>query len=48
MDNLNEQIPRLQSYIKLLEKEEQTKSIKEELAFQKERLNKMIGLVKAK
>ena len=48
MDNLNEQIPRLQSYIKLLEKEEQTKNIKEELAFQKERLNKMKGLVKAK
>ena len=48
MDNLNEQIPRLQSYIKLLKKEKQTKNIKEELAFQKERLNKMNGLVKAK
>ena len=41
MDNLNEQIPRLQAYIKMLEKEEQTKNIKEELAFRKEQLNKI-------
>ena len=47
MDDLNEQILRLQSYIKLLEKEEQTKSIEEELAFRKEQLNKLIGLLKA-
>ena len=47
MNDLNEQILRLQSYIKLLKKEKQTKKIEEELAFQKERLNKLIGLVKA-
>ena len=43
---MDEPIPRLQAYIKLLEKKEQTKKIKEELAFQKERLNKMKRLVK--
>ena len=48
MENLNEQIPRLQSYIKLLEKENPTQKIKEELIFQKERLNTMMKLVKPK
>ena len=48
MDNLNEQIPRLQFYIKLLEKEYPTKNIKEELIFQKKRLNTMMNLVKPK
>ena len=46
MEELKEQIPRLQSYIKLLEKEDPTKKIKEELIFQKSRLNKMLKLVK--
>ena len=46
MKELKKQIPRLQSYIKLLEKEDPTKKIKEELIFQKSRLNKMLKLVK--
>ena len=46
MENLNEQIPRLRAYIKLLEKEGPTNKIKEELEFQKSRLNKMLNLVK--
>ena len=48
MDDLNDQITRLQAYIKILEKEEQTKKMKEELDFQKNRLDKMIKLVKDK
>ena len=48
MDDLNEPIPRLRAYIKILEKEGQTKNIKEELDFQKNRLDKMIKLVKDK
>ena len=48
MDELKEQIPRLQSYIKLLEKKDPTKKIKEELIFQKKRLNTMMELVKPK
>ena len=46
MDDLKNQIPRLQAYIKVLEKEKNTP--KEELIFQKERLDKMIKLVKDK
>ena len=46
MDDINEQIPRLRAYIRLLEKEDPTKKIKEELEFQKSRLDKMIKLVK--
>ena len=46
MEELKEQIPRLQSYIKLLEKKGPTKKIKEELEFQKSRLNKMLKIVK--
>ena len=46
MEDLNEQIPRLQAYIRLLEKEETTKKIKKELEFQKSRLDKMLKLVK--
>ena len=46
MDELKEQIPRLQSYIKLLEKEEPSRKIKKELEFQKSRLDKMLKLVK--
>ena len=38
MDNLNEQIPRLQTYINLLKKEKQTEKIKENLEFQQQRL----------
>ena len=48
MDDLNDQIPRLRAYIKILEKEVQTKKIKEELDFQRNRLDKMIKLVKDK
>ena len=48
MDDLNEQIPRLRAYIKILEKEVQTKKMKEELHFEKNRLDKMIKLVKDK
>ena len=46
MDNLNDIIPRLQAYIKILEKEKSTP--KEELIFQKERLKKIIDLAKHK
>ena len=46
MDGLNDVIPRLQAYIKVLEKEKNTP--KEELIFQKERLKKIIDLVKHK
>ena len=44
MDGLNDVIPRLQAYIKVLEKEKKTP--KEELIFQKERLKKIIDLAK--
>ena len=44
MDDLKNQIPRLQAYIKVLEKEKNTP--KEELIFQKERLKKIIDLAK--
>ena len=46
MDDLNDVIPRLQTYIKILEKEKNTP--KEELIFQKERLKKIIDLTKHK
>ena len=46
MDDLNNVIPRLQAYIKVLEKEKNTP--KEELIFQKERLKKIIDLTKHK
>ena len=46
MEDLNEQIPRLRAYIRLLEKEETTRKIKKELEFQKSRLDKMLKLVK--
>ena len=46
MDDLKNQIPRLQVYIKVLEKEKNTP--KEELIFQKERLKKIIDLAKHK
>ena len=46
MDGLNDVIPRLQAYIKVLEKEKNTP--KEELIFQKERLKKIIDLAKHK
>ena len=46
MDDLNDVIPRLQTYIKVLEKEKKTP--KEELIFQKERLKKIIDLTKHK
>ena len=46
MDDFKEQIPRLQAYIKVLEKEKNTP--KEELIFQKERLKKIIDLAKHK
>ena len=46
MDDLNDIIPRLQAYIKVLEKEKKTP--KEELIFQKERLKKIINLAKHK
>ena len=46
MEDLNKQIPRLRAYIRLLEKEEPTKKIKQELEFQKSRLDKMLKLVK--
>ena len=46
MDDLNDVIPRLQAYIKVLEKEKNTP--KEELIFQKERLKKIIDLAKHK
>ena len=46
MDDLNDEIPRLQAYIKILEKEKNTP--KEELIFQKERLKKIIDLTKHK
>ena len=46
MEDLNEQIPRLRAYIRLLEKEEPTRKIKQELEFQKSRLDKMLKLVK--
>ena len=46
MDDLNDVIPRLQAYIKVLEKEKKTP--KEELIFQKERLKKIIDLAKHK
>ena len=42
MDDLNDVIPRLQAYIKILEKTKNTP--KEELIFQKERLKKIIDL----
>ena len=38
MDNLSEQIPRLEAYIKLLKKEKQTDEIKKNLEFQEQRL----------
>ena len=44
MDDLNDIIPRLQAYIKILEKDKKTP--KEELIFQKERLKKIIDLAK--
>ena len=44
MDDLNDVIPRLQAYIKILEKDKKTP--KEELIFQKERLKKIIDLTK--
>ena len=44
MDDLNDVIPRLQAYIKILEKKKNTP--KEELIFQKERLKKIIDLTK--
>ena len=46
MDGLSDVIPRLQAYIKVLEKEKNTP--KEELIFQKERLKKIIDLAKHK
>ena len=46
MDDLNDVIPRLQAYIKVLEKEKNTP--KEEVIFQKERLKKIIDLAKHK
>ena len=46
MDDLNDVIPRLQAYIKILEKTKNTP--KEELIFQKERLKKIIDLAKHK
>ena len=46
MDGLNDVIPRLQAYIKVLEKEKNTP--KKELIFQKERLKKIIDLAKHK
>ena len=46
MDDLNDVIPRLQAYIKVLEKEKNIP--KEELIFQKERLKKIIDLAKHK
>ena len=46
MDDLNDVIPRLQAYIKILEKEKNTPE--EELIFQKERLKKIIDLAKHK
>ena len=46
MDDLNDVIPRLQAYIKILEKDKKTP--KEELIFQKERLKKIIDLAKHK
>ena len=46
MDDLNDVIPRLQAYIKVLEKEKNTP--KEELIFLKERLKKIIDLAKHK
>ena len=46
MDDLNDIIPRLQAYIKILEKTKKTP--KEELIFQKERLKKIINLTKHK
>ena len=46
MDDFKEQIPRLQAYIKVLEKEKNTP--KEELIIQKERLKKIIDLAKHK
>ena len=46
MNDLNDVIPRLQAYIKVLEKEKNTP--KEELIFQKERLKKIIDLAKHK
>ena len=46
MDDLNDVIPRLQAYIKILEKKKNTP--KEELIFQKERLKKIIDLTKKK
>ena len=46
MDDFKEQIPRLQAYIKVLEKEKNIP--KEELIFQKERLKKIIDLAKHK
>ena len=44
MNDLNDVIPRLQAYIKVLEKNKNTP--KEELIFQKERLKKIIDLTK--
>ena len=44
MDDLNDVIPRLQAYIKILEKDKKTP--KEELISQKERLKKIIDLAK--
>ena len=44
MDDLNDVIPRLQAYIKILEKIKNTP--KEEIIFQKERLKKIIDLTK--
>ena len=38
---MDDQISRLQAYIKMLEKEEQTKDIIKELTFRREQLNKI-------
>ena len=46
MEDLNEQIPRLRAYIRLLKKEEPTRELKQELEFQKSRLDKMLKLLK--
>ena len=46
MDNYKEQIPRLKAYIKVLEKDGPFKGKKEELEFQRERLEKLINLTK--
>ena len=48
MDDFKEQIPRLKAYIKVLEKDGPFKDKKEELAFQRDRLEKLINLTKKK